>query len=300
MTDYIKSHPDLFISDDDTLRDALKKLDSSAKKNLFLVENDRLKAALSDGDIRRWLLNGGSLDATACVAANYPPKFIFDTERGRVNEKFREYRIDMVPVVDENLLVLDLIYRYAEVDLSGVRVRQLRSGDLPMISEFFEQMAGDTRAMFNRNDVNRIRANDFFSGRGAADQVQFAAVISESGTEQMVGYVFLRALKIPHPVAGNSGPGKLEGATFGADAFGTCRTSCRRDRLRRHHADQRARQHPGAFPVPPDGVRIQRRLFGRRIPVHQAFRQMNQPSNGGRISCCVTNPRERCTRTFTV
>ena len=202
MTDYIKSHPDFFISNTDTLRDALKKLDSSAKKNLFLVENDRLKAALSDGDIRRWLLNGGTLDAAACVAANYHPKFIFDTERGRVNEKFREYRIDVIPVVDENLIVLDVIYRYAEVDLSDVRIRELSSGDLPMISEFFDQMAGDTRAMFNRNDVNRIRANDFFGGRGAADQVQFAAVVTENGVEQMVGYVFLWDLKTRIPWLG--------------------------------------------------------------------------------------------------
>ena len=202
MTDFIKSHSDLFISNNETLRDALKKLNTSAKKNLFLVENDRLKAALSDGDIRRWLLNGGSLDAAACVAANYHPKFIFDTERGRVNEKFREYRVDLIPVVDENLSVLDVIYRYAEVDLSTVRIRELGPGDLPMISEFFDQMAGDTRAMFNRNDVNRIRANDFFSGKGAADQVQFAAVVDENGSEQIVGYVFLWDLKTRIPWLG--------------------------------------------------------------------------------------------------
>ena len=202
MNNYIKSHPDLFISDAETLRDALKKLNTSAKKNLFLVENDRLKAALSDGDIRRWLLNGGSLDAAACVAANYHPKFIFDTERGGVTEKFREYRVDLSPVVDENLVVLDVIYRYAEVDLSSVRIRELNSGDLPMISEFFDQMAGDTRAMFNRNDANRIRATEFFAGKGAPDQMQFAAVISEGGAEQMVGYVFLWDLKTRIPWLG--------------------------------------------------------------------------------------------------
>ena len=202
MTNYIKSHPDLFISDRETLRDALKKLNSSAKKNLFLVENDRLKAALSDGDIRRWLLNGGSLDATACVAANYHPKFIFDTERGQANEKFRDYRVDLIPVVDENLVVLDVIYRYAEVDLSSVRIRELSSDDLPMISEFFDQMAGDTRAMFNRNDINRIRATEFFSGRGATDQVQFAAVVNEGGNEQIVGYVFLWDLNTRIPWLG--------------------------------------------------------------------------------------------------
>lgn len=202
MTNYIRSHSELFISDRETLRDALRKLNSSAKKNLFLVENDRLKAALSDGDIRRWLLNGGSLDAAACAAANYHPKFIFDTERGHANEKFSEYRIDVIPVVDENLVVLDVIFRYAEVDLSSVRIRELNAADLPMISEFFDQMAGDTRAMFNRNDINRIRATDFFGGKGAADQMQFAAVVSEGGAEQMAGYVFLWDLKTRIPWLG--------------------------------------------------------------------------------------------------
>jgi len=191
MENFIKAHPEFFIARDSSLRDALRKLNDSAKKVLFLEIEGKLLGALTDGDIRRWMLSGGSLDETVEKAANFHPKFLFDTERGHADEKLQEWRIDALPVVDENLNVVDVMTRYANVSIDDVVIRELKKADLPMLFEFFDQMAGDTRAMFNRNDVNRIRAVEFFNDRGPRDQAQFAAIVPDAGGEQMVGYVFL-------------------------------------------------------------------------------------------------------------
>ena len=191
MENFIKAHPELFIARDSTLRDALQKLNDSAKKTLFLEIDGRLCGALTDGDIRRWMLKGGSLDAPVEKAANLHPKFLFDTERCHAGEKLQEWRIDAIPIVDENLNVVDVATRYANISTDKVVIRELTKSDLPMLLEFFDQMAGDTRAMFNRNDVNRIRAVEFFNQRGPLDQIQFAAVVHGAEGEEMVGYVFL-------------------------------------------------------------------------------------------------------------
>lgn len=58
--------------------------------------------------------------------------------------------------------------------------------------EFFDQMAGDTRAMFNRGDVNRMRIIGHLSRKEYDGQIHFAAVVKDgAGNERMVGYVFL-------------------------------------------------------------------------------------------------------------
>ena len=47
-----------------TLRQALEKLDRVSVKVLFIVKNEILVAALTDGDVRRAILNGASLETS--------------------------------------------------------------------------------------------------------------------------------------------------------------------------------------------------------------------------------------------
>ena len=187
------------ITGDESLREALAKLNKTGKKNLFWLENRKLLGVINDGDIRRFILNGGSLDDPVKNAINRHPKFLFDTERNRAERFLVEQKISAVPIVDENLCVVDIVSCFDKVDISEATVRELTADDLPILLDFFGQMAGDTRAMFNRNDVNLIRATDFFAGRGAQDQIHFAAVSRQGNDEIIVGYVFLWDLdtKIP-------------------------------------------------------------------------------------------------------
>ena len=61
---------ELLISEEISVLEALQKLDKTAKKILFVVEGKRLKGAVTDGDIRRWILSNGGLDATVKNVAN--------------------------------------------------------------------------------------------------------------------------------------------------------------------------------------------------------------------------------------
>ena len=182
----------VLIKETELLSAALRKLCDSSKQIIFVVEDGRLKGALSDGDVRRFLLNGGNLNAPVSAAANYKPTFLMSTEREKASSVLADRHLPAVPIVDEDMNLLDAVFRFDDVDVDSVGIRELSKNDLAMVLEFFDQMAGDTRAMFNRGDVNRIRVIEHLNSLGDDHQIHFAAVVKEAdGSEKMVGYVFL-------------------------------------------------------------------------------------------------------------
>jgi dTDP-glucose pyrophosphorylase len=95
-----------------TVKEALHQLDLlAADAVLFLVdENNRLKASLTDGDIRRGLINGLDLDTSLSEFTQQAPKaFVqgrYDLEQMRGLRK-RNFRI--IPVVDDDNVVVDVV-----------------------------------------------------------------------------------------------------------------------------------------------------------------------------------------------
>lgn len=174
------------------MRDALKRLCDCGKGVLFLVDADgMLEASLSDGDVRRYLLGGGNLEDHAAKAANSNPRFLFSTERERASAVMGDCKITAIPIVDDSKHVIDVAFLRESVPMDDVVFRELKPEDLGLVIEFFDQMAGDTRAMFNRNDINRYRVIEYLSSM-PEDQIHFAATVKDSdGKEKMVGYVFL-------------------------------------------------------------------------------------------------------------
>ena len=180
------------ISESTPIRDALRQLCDDGRQILVVVDGDVLRGTVSDGDIRRWLLKGGSIDAPIREAANFHAKFLLTSEREKAERFVWENKISAVPIVDDDMTLVDVVFLHESVDVEAVTIRQLVPADLAMVLEFFDQMAGDTRAMFNRNDVNRIRVMEHLGRTQDDHQIHFAAVVKNvDGTEKMVGYVFL-------------------------------------------------------------------------------------------------------------
>lgn len=182
----------LTVGADETIRGALQRLCDNGRQILFVIEDGVLRASLTDGDVRRYLLKGGGLDAPVSEAANFKPHYVFTTERRNAETVLADSRINALPIVDEEMRIVDVVTAHETVSLEGVTIRELKPDDLPMVMEFFDQMAGDTRTMFNRSDVNRLRAVEHLKRTGDDGQIHFAATVKgEDGAELMVGYVFL-------------------------------------------------------------------------------------------------------------
>lgn len=68
---------DLCLPPDATIREAMAKLNASARGVMFVVQEGKLVGSLTDGDIRRALLSEGcGIDSTVELATNYTPAYL--------------------------------------------------------------------------------------------------------------------------------------------------------------------------------------------------------------------------------
>ena len=92
---------------DSTVSETMQLIDNNQMGILFVVdESQKLLGCITDGDIRRFLLAGGKMDACAADAANRNPKIAHSVEEAKALYHKRNYVI--IPVVDEDGKVIGL------------------------------------------------------------------------------------------------------------------------------------------------------------------------------------------------
>lgn len=101
----------LLVEETCTIIDAMKQLDQSARKVLFVHRKGRLVAAVSDGDVRRWILSGGGLLEPVSKAANYKPKYLFWEDRLSATAFMKEHTLSALPIVDQNYSIKTIEFR---------------------------------------------------------------------------------------------------------------------------------------------------------------------------------------------
>ena len=95
-----------------TIVDAMEKIDNNAKGILFLQDEDGcLVGCITDGDIRRWLIKTGNLNATVKMAMKVPPKYLYEEERSEAQDMLRKYGITALPIIDNSRIILDIVLR---------------------------------------------------------------------------------------------------------------------------------------------------------------------------------------------
>ncbi|MFC4386549.1 nucleotidyltransferase family protein [Gracilibacillus marinus] len=101
---------EIFVSRDEIIKNAIKKLDQTAKKILLVVEKNKLQGIVTDGDIRRWILKNGDLNDTVERVMNQSPKYVNERESYRAKEILESKMIEAIPVVDDYMEVKDIIF----------------------------------------------------------------------------------------------------------------------------------------------------------------------------------------------
>lgn len=102
----------LLIGSNIKIIEALKRLDETADKVLFVVDSSaKLLGALTDGDIRRHILKGRSLEDDISEIYNKNPKFLRQNEyaQEKLKEIFLVHKITDVPILDENNIIVDIV-----------------------------------------------------------------------------------------------------------------------------------------------------------------------------------------------
>lgn len=107
---------DFLIDEESSMIEAMQQLDKIEKKILFVISNGDFVAALTDGDIRRWILKKGNLDAKIKHIANYSPKFLLESEKNNSKEYMKTHSIEALPIVQENNKIVSVIFGNEEVN----------------------------------------------------------------------------------------------------------------------------------------------------------------------------------------
>lgn len=96
---------ELLISINEKISKAMEILDYLNPKILFVEENGYLKGSLTDGDIRRYMMNKGSIEASVYEACNRNPKTALNKNEAK---KMLGKDLIAIPVVDEKGLIEEI------------------------------------------------------------------------------------------------------------------------------------------------------------------------------------------------
>lgn len=123
----------LLVEETTPLVEALKVLNETGKRIIFVVNRSKLVGALTYGDVSRWILKGNSLDVTAREAATLNPIFIYEEDISNADKLFADAatlfsgrQLIALPVVDSNKNVIDILFhekakrQFCQIDLPVV------------------------------------------------------------------------------------------------------------------------------------------------------------------------------------
>lgn len=127
-----KDFSNLLISKKKSIKAAMKQLDETAEKNLFVInEKHQLIGALSDGDIRRAILEGSNLENEIDKVMNKQPKFVYDFDldkEKKIKQCMLEHKIESLPILDNEKNIRDIVY-WIDVFKENVKVNYSRKSN---------------------------------------------------------------------------------------------------------------------------------------------------------------------------
>lgn len=120
------------ISPDSTVVEAMQHIDRNARGILFVTDKQfKLLGVITDGDIRRWLIQTGELKAPISKFMNTEPKKIARKEHDKAREFMAQHSITALPVVTSRGVVSDIIFRDEQVEMAKIPQGLLK--DVPVV-----------------------------------------------------------------------------------------------------------------------------------------------------------------------
>ncbi|QHQ60693.1 NTP transferase domain-containing protein [Anaerocolumna sedimenticola] len=97
---------DFIVKEEDTVLQVMQAIDNNGRRIAFICKDKILIAVISDGDIRRYILKKGSLDASIKEIANYHPLYVTNEEAVDYHAFMKERHITALPVVNKKKKII--------------------------------------------------------------------------------------------------------------------------------------------------------------------------------------------------
>ena len=116
----MKNIEELMIFYSNTIKEVLAKLDYTAKKILFVIDEDkRLLGTVTDGDVRRWILKNGDLRLSVKNIMNKKPIYLEQKEEKNALVIMKEKKINAIPILDNKKNIIKIIFLNEEINVDS-------------------------------------------------------------------------------------------------------------------------------------------------------------------------------------
>lgn len=109
------------------IKAVVEQLERVRCKVVYVVRDGKLVASVSDGDVRRYTLKDGNVNASIEHIANYNPSYLLRYEKETLDKIFSESEQYSMPVVNYNHEVVEIIFR------DGRRIKRKYELDCPVV-----------------------------------------------------------------------------------------------------------------------------------------------------------------------
>lgn len=107
---------DYIIKPDISVIDAIKAIEMDAKGIVYVCDPDNhLLGTITDGDVRRYIIHGGNLNAQCVSVMNPSPIFLPYNMRHKAYECMENYVITSVPILDADNRIVEIFFAYESV-----------------------------------------------------------------------------------------------------------------------------------------------------------------------------------------
>lgn len=113
---------DFIVSENMKVIKVMQVIDKNARGIAFVCENNKLLAAVTDGDIRRYILRNGDLDAPVREIANYNPVYLTEEDTEDANLYMRKHSITALPVINNEHKIITIHFLYHHKSVRNINI----------------------------------------------------------------------------------------------------------------------------------------------------------------------------------
>lgn len=99
----------------DTVKQAMEKMDENGKEIVYVLNDNKLVGSLSDGDVRRFILNDGDISNSVDNAMHTEPVTIYEIDYNKTQDLFNTNTgINSIPELNEDNSIRTILFRDTE------------------------------------------------------------------------------------------------------------------------------------------------------------------------------------------
>ncbi len=98
------------VNDHEYLINAMTQIEKNAYGVVFVVDNEsHLVGAVSDGDVRRWIVKSHTVDVSVNEMMHKSPRYVLENQETRARQLLEEYRLKAIPVLNKDKQIVDVV-----------------------------------------------------------------------------------------------------------------------------------------------------------------------------------------------